>query len=263
MIRYQDRHKSARPGLWQALGWVMALALIAGCASQSADTRTLRLRGELADPGRSASDQARDAGRAPAAVMTFLGVADGMTVMDLIAAGGYYSEVLAIAVGPTGRVYAQNPAQVLRFRDGANDKAMKARLVGNRLPNVVRWDREITNIGLPPESLDVALTALNFHDVYHGTADKAAQFLGVVFSLLKPGGVLGVIDHVGNVGADNAALHRVVPADIERAARAAGFVISARSELLANTTDNHTSNVFAPEVRGQTDRVLYRFSRPE
>ncbi|MFK7916252.1 MAG: class I SAM-dependent methyltransferase [Pseudomonadales bacterium] len=245
------------------LGSLLVAVLFAGCASQSADNQTLRLRGALADPGRSAADQARDAGRAPAAVMTFLGVGAGMTTMDLIASSGYYSEVMAAAVGPTGRVYAQNPAQVLRFRDGANDKAMKARLGGNRLPNVVRWDREFDNIGLPPKSLDVALTALNFHDVYYGTPDQAAGFLGVVFELLKPGGVLGIIDHVGVTGADNAALHRIVPADIERAARAAGFEVSARSELLANTSDNHASNVFAPDVRGQTDRVLYRLTRPE
>lgn len=263
MVCGHRRHKRSTfgPGAW--LCSLLLTLLIGGCASQSADNQTLRLRGKLADPGRSAADQARDASRSPAAVMTFLGVRQGMTVMDLIASSGYYSEVMAAAVGPTGRVYAQNPAQVLRFRDGANDKAMKARLAGNRLPNVVRWDREFDNIGLPPESLDMALTALNFHDVYHGTPDQAAGFLEVVFGLLKPGGVLGIIDHVGVAGADNAALHRIVPNDIERAARAAGFLVSARSELLANTSDDHGSNVFAPQLRGQTDRVLYRLTRPE
>lgn len=248
---------------FRAVATLGLLALLAGCAGSSSSDQTVRLQGLLADPERSSADQARDAGRQPAAVMGFLGVSRGMTVMDLIASGGYYSEVLAAAVGPTGRVYAQNPARVLRFRDGANDKAMKARLAGNRLPNVVRWDREFDNIGLPPGSLDLALTALNFHDVYHGTPDQGAGFLSAVYTLLKPGGVLGIIDHVGNPGADNAALHRIVPADIERAARAAGFVVSARSELLANTSDDHTANVFAPEIRGQSDRVLYRLTRPE
>lgn len=251
-----------KPSVQLGLAALCALVLSA-CVSSGSSDQTARLQGQLADPSRSASDQARDVTRQPAAVMAFLGVKPGMVVMDLVASSGYYTEVLSYAVGPTGRVYAQNPPAVLRFRDGANDKAMKARLVGNRLPNVVRWDREFTNMGLAPNSLDVALTALNFHDIYHADEQRAAGFLSTVFGLLKPGGVLGVIDHVGVAGADNAQLHRIVPADIERLARVAGFEISGRSELLANTADDHTISVFAPELRGRSDRVLYRLVRPE
>ena len=72
------------------------------------------LREALTSAPRADADKARDAGRKPAQVLTFLGVERGMTVFDLIAASGYYTETLSVAVGPTGQVYAQNPAAVLR-----------------------------------------------------------------------------------------------------------------------------------------------------
>ena len=111
------------------------------------------------DESRSTEDKARDGGRKPAEVITFLGVEPGMTVIDVIAASGYYTEVLSRAVGPLGKVYAQNPAAVLKFREGANDKALNHRLADNRLPNVIRWDREATALGIAPGSIDLAMTA--------------------------------------------------------------------------------------------------------
>ena len=64
------------------------------------------LRSLLASDSRSAEDQARDAGRKPADVVEFLGIESGMRVIDVIAAGGYYTEVLTLAVGPEGHVVA-------------------------------------------------------------------------------------------------------------------------------------------------------------
>lgn len=100
------------------------------------------LAAALASEDRAAADRARDAGRKPAEVVAFLGIGSGMTVMDLIAAGGYYTEVLSLAVGPTGKVYSQNPPRVLQFRDGANEKALSARLADGRLPNVERVNEQ-------------------------------------------------------------------------------------------------------------------------
>jgi predicted methyltransferase len=218
----------------------------------------------LADGSRSDADKARDAGRKPAAVVAFLGIEPGMTVVDLIAAGGWYTEVLSEAVGPNGHVYAQNTAFTLSFRDGANDKAMTARLAGDRLPNVERLDREIGDLGLAPGSVDAALTALNFHDIYNGSGPDAAKgFLQVVLTILEPGGVLGIIDHVGVAGADNEKLHRIEPEKVVELAKTVGFVVEARSDLLANPADDHTKGVFDPSIRGKTDRFLLRLRKPE
>ena len=212
---------------------------------------------------RSPEDQVRDAGRKPAEVLEWLGIGPGMTVMDLVASGGWYTEVLSIAVGPEGVVYAQNPPMIYNFRDGFYDKTLSARLADGRLANVVRLDRDLGEVGLRPASLDAAITALNFHDIVNnpGGADAGAGFLAVVKEVLKPGGVLGLIDHVGDPDKDSAALHRL---DVEAALpiiEVAGFEM-ASSDLLRNPDDGRTVMVFNPAIRGQTDRVLYKLTKP-
>ena len=217
---------------------------------------------ELAAPSRSEEDRARDAGRRPAEVIAFLGIEPGMTVMDLVASGGWYTEVLSIAVGDGGTVYAQNPPMMLAFRDGYYDKAITARLAGDRLPNVVRLDRDLAETGLPPGTLDAAITALNFHDVHNGMGEQAAtEFLVAVKALLKPGGVLGLIDHYGQSGNDNNALHRLDAATALPLIEATGFEVMA-SDVLRNPNDDHTKMVFDEAVRGKTDRLLLRLTKP-
>jgi predicted methyltransferase len=213
-------------------------------------------------PARPDEDVARDDGRKPFKVLEFLGVKPGMVALDVIAAGGYYTEALANVVGEEGLVYAQNPARVLRFRGGANDRALTERLFGDRLPNVRRLDREFDDLGLVAESVDVAITALNFHDVYNTDPQAAQGMLQVIKGILKPGGVLGIIDHVGNPEADNANQHRIDPELVIAAAKAAGFKVK-RSKLLANRKDDHTQNPFAPDLRGQTDRFVLKLTKLE
>ena len=68
----------------------------------------------LLSPGRPAEDKERDAARKPIQTVQFLGIETGDTVIDVIAVGGWFTEVLSAAVGPSGKVLAQNPA-VLRL----------------------------------------------------------------------------------------------------------------------------------------------------
>lgn len=218
----------------------------------------------LASDFRSEADRARDAGRKPEEVLAFLGIRPGMTVIDIIAAGGWYTEVLALAVGPDGHVAAQNPRFVLEFRDGANDKALDARLADKRLPNVSRLDREFVDLSPADGSYDAALTALNLHDIYNRDGEEAALFVvAAVYSILKPGGVFGVIDHEGTEGQDNVALHRMLKTDAIRVAEAAGFVVEGDSNILHVADDDHTQNVFAEGRRGTTDRFLLKLRKPE
>ena len=236
---------------------MLLAAGLVGCAAGASDSGAASV-----DSQRPAEDVARDAGRKPFEVLDFLGVQPGMVALDIMAGGGYYTEVLAQRVGPDGRVYAQNPAVGLRFGGGRNDFALAARLFNNRLPNVRRLDREFDDLGLVAGSVDVAITALNFHDVYNASPDAAAGVLMAVKRVLKPGGVLGVIDHAGNPGADNAALHRMDPALAIAAAEAAGFTVTS-SDLLANPEDDRTQGPFAPGLRGKTDRFLLKLTKPQ
>jgi predicted methyltransferase len=74
--------------------------------------------------------------------------------------------------------------------------------------------------------------------------------------------VLGLIDHAGNPGADNANLHRIDESLVVASAKAAGFEVEARGEMLRNPSDDRSKNVFDPEIRGQTDRFVLRLRKP-
>lgn len=245
-----------------ALFGVIVAAALSSLAFAAVDTAALTK--SLQNPGRSDADKTRDVTSKPVEVVKLLDISPGMTVIDLIAAGGYNSEVLSYAVGPKGHVYAQNPKLVLEYRDGANEKALSARLAGNRLPNVERLDREVAELGLAANSIDGAITVLNYHDIYnHPDGPAAAQgFLAAVFKFLKPGGVFGIIDHIGVAGADNTKMHRIPEALVIEQAKQAGFVIAADSDLLHSATDDHTLPVFDPSIRGDTDRFLLVLRKP-
>ncbi len=112
--------------------WLLFLPAVAAPAGSTAKISPEHVSARLEAGDRPAADRIRDAGRKPAGVIAFLGIEPGMTVVDLIAAGGYYTEVLSLAVGTEGKVYAQNTKFALEYREGANDKAMAARLADCR-----------------------------------------------------------------------------------------------------------------------------------
>ncbi|MFM1896799.1 MAG: hypothetical protein RLZZ385_1873 [Pseudomonadota bacterium] len=211
-------------------------------------------------PGRPAADQDTDRQRKPAEVMDFFGIEPGMTVIDLIAAAGYTTEVLAHAVGPRGKVYMQNsPASLTGERGERTAAAIDARLAGNRLPNVERLNAEVSALGLPDDSLDAAVISLEFHELYRSSNPNAvAEFLAEMRRVLKPGGILGVIDHAGHPMYDNGQLHRAQEVNVVRDAQAAGFVVQASSRLLRNPNDDRSKGVFDASLRGDTDRFVLR-----
>ncbi len=255
--------KATRFARLVALLFVVAVSISAEASSDPASEPATGLARSLADGDRIEAEKQRDAGRKPAEVVAFLGIEPGMTVLDLIAAGGYYTEVLSVAVGPRGKVYAQNSPYVLQMRDGANEKAMTARLAASRLANVERVDQNLAEATLEAGSIGAAITALNFHDIYNGRgADAASSFLADVYRLLEPGGVLGIIDHHGNADADNEKLHRIDEALVLAAVKASPFELDGSSDILRNPADDHTLNVFDEAVRGKTDRFLLRLRKP-
>ena len=223
-----------------------------------------RIEQQQQTPDRHRWDFRRDFPRKPFETFKFLGLKPGMTVMDVGAAAGYTTEMLAAAVGPGGKVYSQNRAQVLYyFADGYYKRTMDERLAGNRLPNVVPYVKEYADLGLD-EELDLTFWGNNFHDYYYHEEGEAAA-LEVLLSIkkaLKPGGILGITDHVGAAAHDNRELHRIMPDLIRNTLQQAGFIIEAESDLFANPADDHSLGVYDEKIYLKTDRVLIRARKP-
>ena len=172
-----------------------------------------RIEAQMAASDRHEYDLPRDAARKPYESFAFLGVEEGMTTLDVGAYAGYTTEMLAAAVGPTGKVYSHNTEPVLeRYADGYYKRTMTERLASNRLPNVTLHVTEYDDFGLDGQ-IDVAFLGNLLHDFYHRDGrDRAVEYLSAIRRALAPGGVLGITDHVGVESQDNAKLHRLEPA---------------------------------------------------
>lgn len=219
-----------------------------------------RLTAALNGSDRADEDKARDASRQPVQVLSFLGLEEGMTALDIMASGGWYTEVLSHAVGPEGTVLMQNSPASLGMRN--TEASVQARLADNRLPNVQRVDRDMSDLGIEQASVDFALTALNFHDLYNNDPAAAQAMLLAVKDTLKPGGILGIIDHRGNPGADNASLHRITQEEIEQALADAGYESVTASNILHAEDDPRTTGPFDASLGRNTDRILLRAYKP-
>ena len=240
--------------------WTLALSLVGvalGSLAQAQDEQAVRMRTALAAPGRPAEDKERDAVRKPIETVQFLGIETGQTVIDVIAVGGWFTEVLSAAVGPSGKVLAQNP-DFFVSREGF---AATEKTRNDRLGNVQAVHGELAANGIVAQA-DAAVTALNLHDVYNGQGGEAAgvALLRGVYDALKPGGVFGVIDHVGIAGQNNAQFHRMQLDLAKDALTKAGFTIEAESNLLANPADDHTKGV--RDMARHTDQFLIRARKP-
>jgi predicted methyltransferase len=222
----------------------------------------------IASPDRPAADREQDPRRHPQQVLESAGVAPGMSVIDVFPAGGYYTDLLARTAGVKGQVIAYNTPPYAAFAA----KGIEARYAGGRLGNVRQVTATIEDLDLRPDSLDLALFVLSYHDLYWRPSDGSwpptdpAKLLAKLYLALKPGATVVVEDHVANAGGDTAevvdAVHRIDPATVKRDFEQAGFVFDGESPVLANPADDHTKGVFDESVRGQTDRFLYRFRKP-
>ena len=223
----------------------------------------------LAAPDRPPVDRERDLTSKPAEVLAFLSIAPGMTVLDLNAASGWYTEILARIVGASGHVIAHNHPDA-RATLPAED--FDRRYGGNRLANVEQIFVRHNDLELPPESLDLVLMSMVYHDTYWhdprvdwGPIDRHA-LLTSLFRALKPNGVVGVIDHHAQPGADPResvmAVHRIDADVVRRDFLAAGFELVAESDVLRNPNDDYARSVFDPAVVSHTDRFVMRFRKP-
>jgi predicted methyltransferase len=189
-----------------------------------------------------------------------------MSVLDVYAAGGYYTFILSKAVGPQGRVYAQNTPRGLRFEEDRQEisqgEALEMKIEKGNLSNVTHLVQSMDDIEIAEESLDMVMVVQILHDYYNGNPGRAVELLVKVKSLLKPGGIVGVIDHQGGEGLENRRFHRMLKSQAMEVAQMAGFEIVGDSDLLHNPNDPHRRSIFDPMLNRNTDRFLLKLQKP-
>lgn len=240
--------------------FIVVVLFFTAC-STSQNVVTQSIKDSINHTNRPSEDKARDLTRKPAQVLAIAGIEEGQTVADLMTGGGYYAELLSRIVGPKGKVYAQNNKIALgKFAD----KAMKKRLEGRDLHNVIRYDKELEELNLPEGKMDAIFMVLFYHDTYWMKVNRPAMNAQIL-KALKPGGVFIMIDHKAEAGSkdrDVKTLHRVDSELVKKELIDAGFKLEAEYEILRNKEDDHTINVFKPEIRGKTDRFFMKFVKP-
>lgn len=234
-------------------------------SAAGAELDTDALRRAISGPDRDVNDFVRDEFRKPVEVLAWLGLEQGMEVLDLYAAGGYYTFILAKAVGPDGRIFAQNTPRGLAYEEDRQDltqgEALAAKLQRGKLNNVTQLIYRLDDLPIADDSLDAVIVAQVLHDYYNSDPQRALTMLQQLYSLLKPGGFVGITDHVGLAGQDNRGLHRMQIVQAIEVAELAGFQVEA-SDLLRNDRDDHRRNIFEPGLNRNTDRFLLKLSKP-
>lgn len=263
--------------------WMSAavFSLAALCGAAQADGA---LDAVLAGEHRSEANRARDAYRHPAATLAFFGIEPGMSVVELWPGRGWYTEVLAPYLRENGKLYAAHfPAAstVEYYQKGL--AAFKAMLAANP----ALYDRVVlTELG-PPDSLAIAPAGsadavLTFRNVHSWTGPgNDLKVMQAAFAALKPGGVLGIVEHRAAPGTSveqAMGTGYMTEAMVIGLAESAGFVLEEKSEINANPRDtrDHPKGVWTlpPSLAlgdtdrekylaiGESDRMTLRFRKP-
>jgi len=245
---------------------------------------SLRLQQVLAGDHRPEESKARDSMRHPAETLEFFGLKSDMTLIEILPGGGWYSEILAPFMKSTGTFYAAHfspnshlsyqPPMLQRFKD---------RVAGDP---TVYGDTIITNLYppteiaiAPPNSADMALTFRNVHNWIQ--AGNQHEHFAAFYQALKPGGILGVVEHRANPGSSMEIMETtgyVTQDYVVELANQAGFEFVASSEINANPKDikDYPEGVWTlPPISrlgdqdsekylaiGESDRMTLKFVKP-
>ncbi|WP_293906101.1 methyltransferase domain-containing protein [Phenylobacterium sp.] len=244
----------------------LAMAALPALAAAPPPLKAADYAAILADPARPEADRKDDAARKPAEVAAFAQLRPGETVLEVEVGRGWFTEIISRAVGPKGKVITQNPVEF-----AYSGPAMAARRANGGLANVTDTTTRFDALAAPDASVDRVLWILGPHEVFYtpknspGLGDPATTY-AEIWRVLKPGGVFVAMDHAATAGAPTTTggtIHRIDPAVVLSLAKAAGFRLDARSDILANPADDRTRMVFDPTVRRHTDQFLFRFVKPK
>jgi len=293
----KTRRKAFLTAIAAGAGLVFGAPAVSAQQSPPALTQE-QIKQIVASPDRSAADRTNDLRRKPEEMLLFIGIRPGITALDLSAAGGYTTELLARAIGPSGIVYGQS-----RPRDPSRAPTPPAAPEGNSHPTapgaapaatpaapactprpspdaLADRDSALRNAGvkaapitavvrpfedpIPPELAEFDLVTLmfNYHDLGHLGVDRAAMNRAV-FQTLKKGGFYVIADHSGRPGtgiSEAGTLHRVEEAFLRKEVEAAGFKLATEGNFLRNPNDPRDKNT--PDPPQPKDEFVLKFVKP-
>jgi predicted methyltransferase len=278
------------------------VAMLVGAGLAGAQQSPPKLSAEriaqiVSSPDRSAADRNNDLRRKPEQMLSFISIRPGIVALDLSAAGGYTTELLARAIGPQGTVYGQSqPRDPNRLppppaapegnsNPGLPSPAAPAASAGPRRPSAVALAERNSNLSnagiaaapiiaverpfadpLPPElaveRFDLVTLMFNYHDLGHLGVDRAAMN-SAVMRALKPGGIYIIADHAGRPGtgiSEAGTLHRIEEGFLRAEVEAAGLRFIERGDFLHNPNDPRDKNT--PDPPQPKDEFVLKFAKP-
>jgi predicted methyltransferase len=266
---------------------------LVGSAAMAQPISTAEIKAIVASPDRTPADLTNDKRRHPEDILAFLALRPGLVALDVSAGGGYTTELLARAIGPTGKVYGQSrprpatPPPAPTNAEGNSNPTIAAAPPPSGPPKpspVALADREsrmkaasvvaapITAVVQPFEDpapaelsdgkLDLVTLMFNYHDLGFLGVDRAAMNKAI-FKALKPGGFYVVADHSGRPGtgiSESGTLHRIEEAFLRKEVEAAGFKLVAEGNFLRNPNDPRDKNT--PDPPQPKDEFFLKFVKP-
>ncbi len=249
-------------------------------ATTPSATTTKALQAAINAPGRDAASRARDVYRHPLQTLQFFGVKPNQTVIEITPGGGWYSQILAAYLNADGHYIGAVPAAAAESAGAKRNDAFRDKLLARAdSANATLVELDAKAPALAAGTADVVLTFRNVHNwVAAGNTDA---YFRAFFTALKPGGVLGVVDHRAKPGTDLETMKSsgyLTEALVKRYATDAGFVLEASSKINANPKDdaNHPKGVWmlppsnshdaADDAKykaiGESDQMTLRFRKP-
>ena len=251
--------------------------------TSASDYTSAQLEQVIGGDWRPPEQRARDIYRHPQATLEFFQLRPDQTVIEITPGGGWYAQILAPLLRDNGHYVAaeKQPAADAEAHD--DDSALRKLFAAHPAQfdhaTIVSFDPKAPVLGAPA-SADRVLTFRNVHNwVMDGTAPAMFE---AFFKVLKPGGVLGVVDHRADDGAslDEVKRSGYLPVGyVTRLATDAGFVLDGRSEVNANPKDGHDhpkgvwtlpptlalgdQDKAKYQAIGESDRMTLRFVKPE
>lgn len=209
----------------------------------------------IASPIRTDADRLADATRNPLALLEFARLRQGQQVLDIASGGGFSAQLLALAVGNSGKTWAQ----VSQLRP-----PLEKRLADHPDSNITLLVRPFDD-PFPADAprVDLVTLILSYHDIANTSIDRA-KMNRAIFNALKSGGHLILIDHSTKPGmglSQTKTLHRIEEATVMEELKQAGFVLEASGDFLRSPTDPREQAYF--NMKGTlSDKFALRFVKP-